>query len=584
MAEETGASSGVAPLGRARLDDLLEQVLERVGEVLDSQDRLRGLLDAVIAMAGDLSLSSVLQRIVTTASELVRAQYGALGVLAADGGADSRRLQEFVTYGITDEQRAAIGDLPRGHGLLGLIIDEPEPVRLDSIGEHPLSYGFPPHHPPMTTFLGVPIRIRDRVFGNLYLTEKRDGRPFTVEDEQVVVALAAAAGVVIENARLYEDTARRQRWLQASAEVTAQLLGDVSREQALTVVAGRACAAASADAAVLLAREAGGHELAVRAATGQVPRGLGGTVLAGDKGLLATVVSTGRPLVVDDVAEAEAAGAADVAAGDRPLVNALPPGGSLLGVPLFAEGEVTGVLLLAWERRHQPTFHGIDAGLVVAFAEQAALALQVAKAREDRALLAVLEDRDRIGRDLHDLVIQRLFAIGLTLENVARITSRPEVAERLTSAVDDIDATIKEIRRSIFQLGSGRGALVDLRTEIGNVVEEQTVHLGFRPTVLIEGPVDSSVPDEIRPHLLAVLREALSNVARHSGASGVAVTLRVGTDVELRVADDGRGFEPGGRSSGVRHMAERAEALGGTSTVETRSTGGTLVSWTVPAR
>jgi len=214
---DAGPTAGVAPLGRARLDHLLEQVLTRVGEVLDSQDRLRGLLDAVIAMAGDLDLASVLQRIVTTASELVHAQYGALGVLAPEAPEGERRLQEFVTHGVTLEHRAEIGELPRGHGLLGLIIDQPQPVRLSNIAGHSRSYGFPPHHPPMRTFLGVPIRIRDRVFGNLYLTEKQDGQPFTEEDEQVVVALAAAAGVVIENARLYEETARRERWLRASA-------------------------------------------------------------------------------------------------------------------------------------------------------------------------------------------------------------------------------------------------------------------------------------------------------------------------------------------------------------------------------
>jgi hypothetical protein len=212
--DDAGPSAALSPLARARLDDLLGEVLTRVGDVLDTQERLRGLLDAVVGINADLSLERALERIVTSACDLVGARYGALGVLGAGPG---RRLREFVTAGLTPEERTAIGDLPRGHGILGVIIDRPEPLRLPVLGENPSSYGFPPNHPPMRTFLGVPIRIRDRIFGNLYLTEKRGGEQFTAEDEGVVVALAAAAGVVIENARLYEETVLRQRWLEAAA-------------------------------------------------------------------------------------------------------------------------------------------------------------------------------------------------------------------------------------------------------------------------------------------------------------------------------------------------------------------------------
>ena len=576
-ADPSTPAAAVGPLGRARLDDLLEEVLERVGDVLDSQDRLRGLLDAVIAMAGDLSLDSVLQRIVTAASDLVRARYGALGVLAPDSDDSGRRLQEFVTHGLTTEQRQAIGDLPRGHGLLGLIIDQPEPVRLDSIAAHPASYGFPPHHPPMTTFLGVPIRIRDRVFGNLYLTEKRGGGAFTAEDEQVVVALAAAAGVVIENARLYEETARRQRWLEAVADTTAALLGDISWEEAFQLVIDRARAAAEADGALLLRREEASNDLIVRARSGASSAAPLGRTLPADKGLVGPVVRAAERLVVDDVHT-------DPRTGEDPAwADLTADGGSLMGLPLFTDGEVTGVLMLVWSPAHRHAYAVADPALVAAFTEQAGLALQVAKAREDRALLAVFEDRDRIGRDLHDLVIQRLFAIGLTLENVARMATRPEMSDRLTSAVDDIDVTIKEIRRSIFELGSGRGQLVDLRVELGRVIDEQAAHLGFRPTVVTEGPVDSMVPDRVRPHLLAVLREALSNAARHAAASAVTVTLRVGADVELTVADDGRGLTEPVHASGIRNISERAVSLGGTAEVARGPDGGTVVTWTVPA-
>ena len=575
VGDPAGPSAGVSPLGRAKLDELLEEVLDRVGEVLDSQDRLRGLLDAVIAMAADLSLDSVLQRIVTTASELVRARYGALGVLSPATGASEHRLQEFVTYGLSQEERDRIGDLPSGHGLLGLIIDDPRPLRLDHIGSHPSSYGFPPAHPPMESFLGVPIRIRDKVFGNLYLTEKSGGGGFTLEDEQVVVALAAAAGVVIENARLYADSERRQRWLQAAAETTAALLGDVSRDGALQVVTDQAAIAAEADRAVLITRdELGTTVRAVRGAPGL----LAGDVLDSSAGLVAEVLAGGAPAAVHDLA------APQVPVGPDPAYAlSLGTEGSLLALPL-ATGESVGVLILVWAPRRHGVHELTDPSLVTAFVEQAALALQVAEAREDRAMLAVFADRDRIGRDLHDLVIQRLFAIGLTLENVARLAVRPELSERLTAAVDDIDVTIKEIRRSIFELGSGRGTLVELRREIGQVVEEQATHLGLRPSLVTEGPLDSAVPDAVRPHLLAVLREALSNVARHAQARSVSVSVTAGADVVLVVLDDGVGLPDDVRSSGLRNMGERAQSLGGWCRVGRRPEGGTSVTWSVPLR
>jgi signal transduction histidine kinase len=577
-AEELGPSAGLdRPLARARLDELLEEILERVDEVLDTQDRLRGLLDAVVSLAGDLSLDSVLQRIVTSASELVGARYGALGVLASTQDTSVRRLREFVTYGLTPAERARIGDLPRGHGLLGLIIDEPHPVRLNRIGEHRASYGFPPHHPPMSTFLGVPIRIRDKVFGNLYLTEKRDGAAFTLEDEQVLVALAAAAGVVIENARLYEEAARRRRWLEAAAEITAALLGEVSREDALQLVADRAREVAGADVATVVLRHDDSDDLVVEVVSGLDGEDLVGTTWAADRSLVGDVLMSGERVVVPDLARDER-----FRSGVDRIPVEWPDAGPMVALPLCTDGLLTGVLSLVWDRSREQAFADTDIALPVAFAEQAALALQVASAREDRARLAVFEDRDRIGRDLHDLVIQRLFAIGLALENAARLAVRPEVTARLTTAVDDLDTTIKDIRRSIFELGSGRGSLVELRTDLGRVIDEQAVMLGFRPSLVTEGPVDSAVPPETRPHLLAVLREGLSNAARHAKATSVDVTVQVGTDVVLTVTDNGRGVEEGVRIGGIRNLTERAESLGGTCEVLRRPEGGTLLRWSVP--
>ena len=551
------------------LDELLQTVLGRVGEVVDARDRLQGLLEAVVALAGDLSLSSVLERIVRTATELVGARYAALGVLATtDPGAD-RRLREFVTWGLTDDERRAIGDLPRGHGLLGAILDDPHPVRLGSIADDPRSYGFPPHHPPMGTFLGVPVRIRDTVFGNLYLTEKAGG--FTEEDERVAIALAAAAGVVIENARLYEEAARRQRWLEAAAEITTALLGEVGREEVLQLVADRAREVSRADLSTVALVDEDADRLVVEVVSGEVDGGCVGAILPADSGVAAAVMRTGEEVVLDDPSSVP----------DREPPLDRDDLSRVVALPLCAEGSLTGVLTLAWARGDESVLSG-DLLLPATFAEQAALALQVASARQDRARLAVYEDRDRIGRDLHDLVIQRLFAIGLTLENAARMAVKPEVATRITTAVDDIDVTIREIRHTIFELGSGRGTLVDLRTELGGIVEEHAVVLGFRPTWHTEGPVDSAVPEAVRPHLLAVLREALSNAARHARASSVDVSLAVGDEVVLTVTDDGVGIPDGVRPSGLRNMADRAASAGGRSEVVPRPGGGTTVRWSVP--
>jgi signal transduction histidine kinase len=566
--DDAGPSASLSPLARARLDDLLGEVLTRVGDVLDTQERLRGLLDAVVGINADLSLERALERIVASACELVGARYGALGVLGAGPG---RRLREFVTAGLTPEERAAIGDLPRGHGILGAIIDRPEPLRLPVLGEDPRSYGFPPNHPPMQTFLGVPIRIRDRIFGNLYLTEKRGGGLFTAEDEGVVVALAAAAGVVIENARLFEETARRQRWLEAAAEVTSALLTETEREDKLRRVAALAREVPAADTAAVLLTEEDGR-LRVVAVDGLPEDDLLGTALEVWGTHLADVLEGGGALELSDIT------------GDDRVPHELAgPDGSLLLVPLRTTLTVSGVLAIGWSAGSEQAFRDTDVRLVEAYADQAALAMQVAQAREDRSRLAVFEDRDRIGRDLHDLVIQRLFAIGLTLENAGRLAVRPEATQRISAAVDDIDATIKDIRRTIFELSAPTES-ADLRAQVGQAVTEMTPVLGFSPRVVTEGPVDAVVGDDVRPHLLAVLREALSNVARHAGAASAEVVLRAGDEVVLTVTDDGTGYRPGPRSSGVRNMAERAAALGGTCTVTDRESGGTAVVWRVPAR
>jgi two-component system, NarL family, sensor histidine kinase DevS len=575
LARENLPSAALPALSVAELDELLRELLERVDDVVQDRKRLSLLLDAVVVIAADLSLDSVLARIVRVASELADARYAALGVL---GAGSERPLRAFIHHGLSEEQRLEIGELPQGHGLLGLIIDQPQPLRLHDIAAHPASYGFPPHHPPMRSFLGVPIRIGDRVFGNLYLTEKSGAGDFSEADEAAVVALAAAAGVVIENARLAEEQARREDWLRATAEITRALVEGADRLDTLQTLVDVAREVASADVALVTIRGRGDDKLEVPVVSGgsSLPSSAQGPSLTVDASLAGVVLSTGRSEMVDDIQW-----------DDRVALEQMPKDwpelGPVMVVPMKAPGGVEGVLTLGWSRTRAAAYRELDVRLPELFAAQAALAMQVAQGREDRERLAVFEDRDRIGRDLHDLVIQRLFAIGLGLEGAIRTADRPEVRQRLTSAVDDIDDTIKDIRRSIFALSVPTQS-TDIRTTVMDLVYRLTKLLGFEPSLRFEGPVNSIVTSETAPQLVAVLGEALTNVARHAGASKAWVALKAGDELVLTVGDDGRGVPPGVLQSGLRNMRQRAEDLGGHCTVDSEAGAGTVITWSIPAR
>ena len=359
------------------------------------------LLDAVMAIGSEQTLADALRRITETAADLVDAQYAALGVLDESGS----RLAEFITVGLSEEETDRIGPRPEGHGILGLLILEPHPLRLPDLHAHPDSFGFPPGHPPMTSFLGVPIRLRGVVYGNLYMTDKADGQVFTDVDQELAVGLAAAAGLAIENARLHE-----------------------------------------------VARVAG-----------------------------------------------------------------------------------------------------------------------------------LLDERERIARDLHDDVIQRLFATGLSLQAAARLVKDPLAVERIMRAVDELDVSIRQVRATIFELHQLGTNVQTLRSEIVAVCDDAATSLGFKPTCDIDGPVDTAVDEQVRGHLLLCLREALSNVARHAEASAVDVTISVRAGrLVLQVVDDGVGFQAHDRSSGIDNMLVRAESLGGAFSIEGRAAGGTLLTWDVP--
>ena len=560
-----------ASITDAEFEDLLREVLNRVNGALDEQARLRLLLDAVVSMAADLSLDGVLARIVEIARGLTGANYAALGVL---NSGPKKGLRTFVHHGMDPVQVEEIGALPTGHGLLGLLIDEPEPLRLREIGSHPQSYGFPPGHPPMSSFLGVPVRIRDQVFGNLYLTEKAGGVDFSVEDQHIVMALAAAAGVVIENARLYEEAQRREEWLEATAEISGLLARESAGDESLQLIGDRARQVAAADVAWIVV----GNDDGLKVHTVSGPQvsiaDLKGVSL--DRSLAREVLRTGEPIVVEDMREDHRAVAFS-------QIKDWPTMGPVIVVPLRTDDVVVGTLALAWTPDNADRFHEVDARLPASFAEQAALALQVLRSRAAEKRLAVFEDRDRIGRDLHDLVIQRLFAVGLSLQSVSRISDIPQVTKRIESAVDDLDATIKDIRRSIFALGASEGT-ADLQTELTQMVDRAAATLKFRPTLQLEGPVRTLVPEDIAPHLLAVLGETLSNASRHANASNIAVSVLAGEELRLVVADNGSGMPEDVQEGGLRNIRERAQMLGGTCAVESTNETGTTVSWTVPLR
>ncbi|WP_202125272.1 sensor histidine kinase [Actinomadura physcomitrii] len=551
-----------------QLDDLLAELQTRLEAARSTRDRVHALLEAVVSIGGELDLETVLRRITEAATTLVDARYGALGVIDEGG----ERLVQFVTAGVSDEEIAAIGHWPHGHGILGLLIKDPRPLRLADLTEHAESYGFPAHHPPMRTFLGVPLRVRDEVFGNLYLTEKAGGGAFEEEDEVVVTALATAAGVAIENARLYQEARRRERWLEASAEVSTRLLSGTDTHQVTSLVAERARQVSDAGlATVALIDEAGG-EFLVEAADGSDAGLVRGIRLSRGHSIAGKVFEEGASLRLADGAEA-------VREAGMPVEVEIGP---LLMVPLGVGSSARGVLTVV-NAPGEPAFSERTQRLLEAFAGQAAVALELAERRRDAERLTLLEDRDRIAKDLHDTVIQRLFATAMTLMAAIKMTQKREVAVRVQRAVDDLDDTIRQIRSSIFAL-QATGDEESLRSRVRALVDSAAEQLGFSPSVRLDGLLDTAVDDDTGEQLLAVVREALSNVARHAQAGQAVVAIDVGDEVTLRVEDDGVGIGEGGRRSGLRNMSERAEACGGSFSTRRRPGGGTILVWRVPLK
>jgi signal transduction histidine kinase len=515
------------------------------------------LLDAVLGIAGDLELPHTLRRIVEAAAASVDAQYGALGVLGPDGLID-----DFIVEGISPEEAAQIGDPPRGRGILGLLIREPRPLRLADLSQHPDSVGFPEGHPPMRSFLGVPVRVRDSVFGNLYLCGKRGGGEFTERDERIVVTLAAAAGAAIDNSRLYASVEHRARWLRASSDVASLALLGASSVEVLDALVERAQEASQSDLTLLV--EVDDDD------TAYVTRAAGMHPAAPDLVGRAVDLDADHLVVLRDVV--------DDVIGDAAAVTQ---------VQVRTVQHVYGTLVMfSTSGRSGELADGTIAAQT--FGELAALAVGLTYARAEHDRLTLLEERDRIGRDLHDLVIQRLFATGMVLQGAQRLSSDGEVSDRIARAVDELDQTIREVRSTIFALhhaSEGTG----LRSQVLQEIAASSSTLGFEPTVRFDGPIDSSVSEPVREHVVAALREALSNVARHAEATQVRISLSVESDeVVLIVTDNGRGLlNESGRRSGVANLASRADSSGGRFIIEPApdaagATRGTRVVWRAP--
>ncbi|MEU0369626.1 GAF domain-containing protein [Streptomyces sp. NPDC006283] len=540
--------------------------------------RVPQLLECMRTVGTGLELHATLDRICRTAADLADAHYAAIGVVDPEG----EGLADFVASGVSEEVVRRIGRRPDGRrGLLGALIRDPVPIRLSDLTTDPRFAGFPPGHPPMRSFLGVPVRVQGEVFGNLYLAEKAGGGPFGVDDLHMVRVLAAEAGIAIGNARLYEAARRRERWIDGSVAVTTALLSGGDADEALLVVAEQARRLAeSAAGIVLLTTPEGGLEV-VAVAADQPAASLGVEVPA-DSPVVARLLA------------GEAVFVTDAASDPRLLSRVARQYGPSMLLPLHSGGRVLGALATprhAGARR----FTEAERTLATQFASQAALALMMAQAQRDRERLAVLADRDRIARDLHDLVVQRLFATGVMLESAQRESDVPAVRDGVGRAVDELDVTIQEIRTAVFAQQQGPAeAPSGLRTRVMREINTAAVPLGFRPAHRFVGPVDSAVGELAGKNLIAALREALSNAFRHAGASDIEVVVDATTKlpdgtagVRLTVADDGIGLPAGGRRSGLRNLARRAESLGGSSECGPgigEDGAGTTVSWEVPLR
>ena len=532
------------------------------------------LTAALRAAASGSHLEATLRDIVQAAVRHVGAGFGALGVLTPDG----RGLDRMVVVGMDGEDQERIGRSPDGHGILGLLVAEPAALRLDDLGEHPASTGFPPGHPPMRSFLGVPVRVGDVVFGNLYLTEKRTGGPFTPADVEVAQALAVVAGMAIENARHAERAETRRKWQQAATEMTTALLSGADPDGVLRSVSTRVSVLTHADLAGVLAPSIDDHDaMTILTAVGRGAEEVEGVRLPlGSGSYLGELHAAGEPRLIEDVSVTPLLGLNAPAA-----VEVTADFGPAMTVPLGLAAE-RGVLVVMRATGREPFTPG-DLDLLSAFAAQASVVLELAHAQQRERRLQMQADRDRIARDLHDHVVQRIFATGLALDRIARTVKDdlPDLAGRISERVDELDGTITRIRSSIFELQEAHDAApVGVRRRLGEVVRSVTEGQPLQPDLRVRNGVEE-LPAALVNDVVAVVRELVTNVVRHAGATRVTILVTADDDASVVVTDDGHGLPPIGIRSGLANLADRAERRGGKLVLASGPTG-TEVTWTVP--
>jgi two-component system, NarL family, sensor histidine kinase DevS len=521
-------------------------------------------------LSSELSLPQVLQRIVELAVRLTDCTYGALGVIGPTG----KGLVEFVHTGLSDEERRRIGDPPKGHGVLGALISDARPLRLEDLSKDPRSVGFPKHHPPMRSFLGAPVVARGRVFGNVYLTEKRGGGAFTAQDERTLVTLAAQAGVAVANAQVHGDLQWHQQWLEALRAITASILAGSPTKDVLLRIAENARTLIGADLAAIVGPGTGGV-LEIVAAVGPTAEALGELTVPREASISGTVLRTGEPFVSDDARADRNA--------YRPMVE-LGRIGPAIFVPLTARSEAFGTLVVANEPG-RPTFREEELRMVQALADQAAVALEYGRAQRDLRLLAVLEDRERIARELHDGAIQDLFAAGMGLQFAADRIQDPDVRARLEKIATTIDGVIVDLRNYIRGLRPTILAMSTLEPAIHRLTDDLEMATGMTVVADVD-PSAAALAEPYSGDIVQIVREALSNVRHHARAATCRVTLRADSDgIVLEIDDDGAGLPVSRRDggNGLRNMERRVADLGGTFRVESAVGRGTTIALRLPA-
>jgi signal transduction histidine kinase len=561
--------SAFAALGKRALMRLMHEQLD---ELWAARDQMELLLRVNIEISADLDLDATLHRIVTAAMKLAGARYGALGVRAPDG-----TLLSFVHEGIDSDTVQAIGRLPAGKGVLGVLLATPEVLRVADLTAHPAAVGFPEHHPPMCEFLGVPITIRGINYGSLYLTEPRSAPGFSESDEDAVRALASAAAVAIDNARLFERVERAGRWMEAGRAITTALLSEVDPPlRPLQLIAERASSLIEAEQAIVLIPADADDDLpadevdtlAVSVAVGlHADEVMGQTVpVAGSTP--GEAFRSGTPVITASI-RYPIAGFTDVA--ERPAIV----------VPLRTQTRVLGVMLVA-RNQHQPAFDSDCLQLMSDFADHATIALTMAAARNQARELSILADRERIAHDLHDQVIQRLFAAGMDLQGTIARSHSPEVIDRLTRTIDDLQKTIEDIRTTIYGLQPPSVLSGDLRQRIQQAVADLTEDRAIATTLRVFGPM-SVIDAALAEHAEAVVTEAISNTVRHSRATALTIEVSVADELVIDIVDNGRGIPADNtRRSGLANMHHRAAQNGGHCHISTPPAGGTYVHWTAP--